>query len=95
MLGESSMSSRYNTSTFMFMDGMVPIDKTLLVDFDKLPDFGNHVTVETSAKGPIVTIRHDTTVKPVHRCYRWGGELQSVEKARELTAFLKLLRNTY
>lgn len=95
MLNEAVRMPAYNVSTFMFMDGMVPVDKTMLVDFEGLQNLSKHVSIETSAKGPIVTIRHDTTVRPVHQCYRWGEEMQSAEHAKSLALFLKLLKNTY
>lgn len=84
-----------HVSSFMFMDGMIPITADILVDFEKLPDFGGHVTIETSAKGPIVNIRHDKTIETIGRCYRYGEELQSKSAAKELTQFLNLLHNRY
>lgn len=93
ILNEEAAMIKSRVSSFMFMDGLIPIDAELMVDFEKLPDFGPHVSIETSAKGPIVNIRHDSTVEVVNRCYRWGEELQA--NTEELTAFVNLLRNRY
>ena len=95
MLNEAADQYSPNVSSFMFMDGMIPITPDLLVDFAKLPDFGAHVSIETSAKGPIVNIRHDSTVEPVDRCYRWGEQLTAASKKKELKQFLDLLQNRY
>lgn len=95
LLNEAADQYSPNVSSFMFMDGMIPITPDLLVDFAKLPDFGAHVSIETSAKGPIVNIRHDSTIEPVDRCYRWGEQLTAASKKKELKQFLDLLHNRY
>lgn len=95
MLVEASTAYSPNVSSFMFMDGLIPLGNDMLTEFDKLPKLGAHVTIETSAKGPIVNIRHDRTVRPVDRCYRYGEELYAMSRAAELKQFLALLQNRY
>lgn len=95
LLTEAATAYSPSVSTFMFMDGMIPLGNDMLTDFSKLPKFGAHVTIETSAKGPIINIRHDRTVKPVDRCYRYGEELYAASRAEELKQFLELLQNRY
>ena len=95
MLVEAATAYSPSVSTFMFMDGMIPLGNDMLTDFSKLPKFGAHVTIETSAKGPIINIRHDRTVAPVDRCYRYGEELYAASRAEELKQFLALLQNRY
>lgn len=95
MLVEASTAYSPNVSSFMFMDGLIPLGNDMLTEFDKLPKLGAHVTIETSAKGPIVNIRHDRTVRPVDRCYRYGEELYAVSRDAELKQFLALLQNRY
>jgi hypothetical protein len=82
-------------SCFMFMDGRVPVTMTDTADFETIVSMGDHITIERTAKGPIVNIRHDASVKPMDRCYRYGEEMQSSDNAKELKVFLKLLSNTY
>lgn len=95
LLVEAADQYSPSVSSFMFMDGLIPLGNDLLTDFDKLPKLGAHVSIETSAKGPIVNIRHDKTVKPVDRCYRYGEELYAMARAKELKEFLALLHNRY
>jgi hypothetical protein len=95
LVSEAGETTEKFVSTFMFMDGRVPVSKDMLVDFEEMITRGDHVWIETSAKGPIVCIRHDQTVQPIHRCYRYGEELQSSVNAKELKVFLKLLSNRY
>lgn len=95
MLTEASDEYSPNVSEFMFMDGQIPVSDDVLIDFAKFPDFGKHVSIETSAKGPIVCIRHDSTIEPKDSCYRWGQELQAQEMKADLKLFLSLLKNTY
>lgn len=95
MVAEASDEYSPNVSEFMFMDGQIPVSEDVLIDFAAFPDFGKHVWVETSAKGPIVCIRHDSTIEPKDSCYRWGQELQTQEKKADLKLFLSLLKNTY
>ena len=95
LLNEAGDEYVPTVSSFMFMDGMIPITPELLTDFEKMPEFGAHVTIETSAKGPIVNIRHDSTVEPVSRCYRFGDELHATANAPLLKEFLNLLHNKY
>ena len=89
----------YNTpvSTFMFMDGMIPIDEAgdILVDFEKFPEFGKHVWIETSAVGPIVNIQHDSTIEAKDYCYRYGEELTATSEKETLKKFIALLKNRY
>ena len=70
-------------------------DRVFEIQKKVLPKLGAHVTIETSAKGPIVNIRHDRTVRPVDRCYRYGEELYAMSRAAELKQFLALLQNRY
>lgn len=95
LLNEADDGYVPTVSSFMFMDGMIPITAELMTDFEKMPEFGPHVTIETSAKGPIVNIRHDSTVVPVSRCYRFGEELHAEAKKPLLKEFLDLLNNRY
>ncbi len=93
-LDESKFS--VNQSTFMFMDGNIPIDlEGHMVDWKAFPDFGPHVYIEPSGRGPVVHIKHDTSVNQVHQTYKWGKEMKGVGVSPDLENFIKLLKNTY
>lgn len=85
------------TSSFVFMDGQIPIDEKaeIFVDFEKFPDFGDHVWIEPSALGPVVVIRHDTTFEPQVHTFRWGEEIGWSVNSNVLKDFFKLLKNRY
>ncbi len=83
-------------STFMFMDGNIPINvEGQLVDWKAFPDFGPHVTIEPSGRGPLVRIKHDSSVEEVHEVYKWGLEMKGIGTSPQIVHFINLLKNTY
>lgn len=76
-------------TTYIFMDGDIPVSSTQSVDFEKFDPkrFGDHVRIETSGSGPMVIIDSDKTET---FCVRWTKDF--MEDKAKLNKFLKLLK---
>jgi hypothetical protein len=79
-----------NATTYIFMDGYIPINKTETVsslDFNP-SKFGNHVRIEPGQTGPLVVISHN---HPESESFCVASTQEFMWNADEITKFLNLL----
>ncbi len=88
-LRESTNTAYINATTYSFIDGTIPINKTNAVDFEQFDPmiFGQHVRLEGSQIGPMLTIEHNGPQSQGF-CVRNTAEFM---EQPELNAFLALL----
>ena len=88
-LRESQSNEYTQATTYSFVDGNIPIDKNTFVPFEefKPETFGQHVRIEGSQLGPMVTIEHNGPVSQAF-CVRYTDEFM---EQPELYEFLELL----
>ena len=91
-LREAENTKYNNATTFTFMDGTIPINTTNAVDFEQFDPitFGDHIRLEGSQIGPLVTIEHNGD-KSQAFCVRNTAEFM---EQPELEQFLTLLQQT-
>ena len=58
-INEASTPEMSHTTTFVFMDGMIPTGKTTRVDFEDWTSPSGKVRMEPSGMGPMIIIDHD------------------------------------
>ena len=80
-----------NVTTYVFMDGLIPISNNDVVDFEEFnpAQFGDHVWVETSQSGPMICIKHNGQESEAF-CVRNTSAF--MRDTKELDKFLSLLR---
>ncbi len=90
-LRESESELYKHATTFTFIDGNIPISKEKFIPFEEFnaKNFGNHVRLETSQLGPMVTIYHNDLNSQAF-CVRYTSEFMH---QKELKNFLNLLQN--
>lgn len=78
-----------NATTFTFIDGTIPINKTNAIDFEHFDpkSFGDHVRLEGSQIGPMITIEHNG---PQSQAFCVRNTAEFLEQP-ELVDFLTLL----
>ncbi|BAU40085.1 hypothetical protein [Ralstonia phage RSP15] len=90
VLREASGDSKMDgATTYIFMDGQIPISKFEKVDFENFDpkQFGDHVRIEPGASGPMVIID-----SPETECYcvRWTSDF--MVNTPEIEKFVSLLK---
>jgi hypothetical protein len=87
---ESQSEMYKNATTYTFVDGNIPIDKNTFIPFEEfnVETFGQHVRIEGSQLGPMITIDHNGP-KSQAFCVRYTDEFMNQP---ELNDFLNLLK---
>lgn len=86
---ESSSDLYKQATTYTFIDGNIPIGVDRVIPFEDFhaENFGNHIRLETSQLGPMVTIEHNGPISQAF-CVRYTEEFM---KQKEFKNFLDLL----
>lgn len=93
LLNEATGNFFPSASSFIFMDGKIPVGGGEYVDFvDFAKTAPAHVTVETTAVGPMVIIGHTQDFAERQACYLYGTDCAM---SGDEAAFLSLVANTY
>jgi hypothetical protein len=93
LLNEATGNFYPAASTFIFMDGQIPIGGGEYIDFaDFIKTAPAHVTVEATAVGPMVIIGHTQDFAERQACYLYGTDCAM---SGDEATFLSLVANTY
>lgn len=88
---KESEDENKSVTTYIFMDGLIPVGVDEVVDFEEFipSQFGDHVWLETSQSGPMVCIKHDG---PENEAFCVRNTSAFMRDTKELDKFLSLLK---